>query len=301
MRPSQFFRNVLAFGLMGLLVAVPSWAAASEKKKGYALLALAGENVKWGTPVLGEPATIHYAFVKSRTVRQGARNCRITEPFPARLSKGNVSYSKIVAEFRLAFAAWESVAAVRFVLVDDAENADLLLGVQAKPSGVAYADVIRESGSHSDTAPIQSAAICINPEMHWETGFDGDSRSYDIRYVATHEIGHVIGLDHMRAKDRMIMSFKYREIFRVPQPGDIAGARLLYGPAPILAASLSAGGEDASIRCGGPDGPRVVSERQTAGHEAPPSAIRTDIDQMMIDCVDFSAGPAPASRTSADP
>ncbi len=81
-----------------------------------------------------------------------------------------------------------------------------------------------------EIAEITRSAVCLNPAHKWKIGFDGDLKSYDLRYTFAHEIGHAIGLDHY-LRGSSIMHFKYRETFRSLQPGDIAGARWVYGPA----------------------------------------------------------------------
>jgi len=50
-----------------------------------------------------------------------------------------------------------------------------------------------------------------------------------VRYVAAHELGHALGLDHAWGSDKL-MRFQYEERFYVPQRPDIAGAAFLYGP-----------------------------------------------------------------------
>jgi hypothetical protein len=70
--------------------------------------------------------------------------------------------------------------------------------------------------------------ICLDPTQPWKIGFGGNPEAYDIRYTLAHEIGHAIGLDHPGPTGEL-MSFSYGEGFRVLQPGDVAGAILLYG------------------------------------------------------------------------
>ncbi|MEX2455506.1 MAG: matrixin family metalloprotease [Rhodospirillaceae bacterium] len=200
---------------------------------GFRLLSLKGHGVKWGPGGPGTPAAIRYAFLRAPLARPGARNCSDMLPFPENLSGRAVPFSRVAAEFRAAFASWQEVAGVAFEEVADTGDADIVLGVQARPRGIAYADVAPLSKPFVLFGNGGRAAVCLNPAATWKTGFDGNERTYDIRYVAVHEIGHVIGLDHAGGpgdRSLRIMSFGYRERFRSPQPGDIAGARFLYGP-----------------------------------------------------------------------
>lgn len=204
---------------------------------GVSLISMRGLSVKWGTPDFGTSAVIRYAFLDSAVARPGARNCRTMGPFSALLKKGGVDRQKAFAEIHKAFAAWQAVANVTFHHVDDPAQADVLVGTQAAPRGIAFADVAFDRPPRGALASIRQGAVCLNPDVTWETGFDGNEKTYDIRYVAMHEIGHVLGLDHALGKRPTIMGFKYREKFRAPQASDIAGMNLLYGPRRIPTAA----------------------------------------------------------------
>jgi hypothetical protein len=204
----------------------------------YAFLILDGQKVKWGAPRLGTPALVRFAFLKTAVERPGSINCRSMRPFPRRLGPNGLTNATIAEEFRAAFATWQSLAGIRFEEVADAADADIVLGVQTIPKGIAYADIVPRKRPGTDVTEIHKAAVCFNPEFGWKSRFDGNLTVYDVRYVALHEIGHAIGLDHVWGKPGSIMAIKYQERFRQPQPGDIAGARALYGgpdiaPAPV--------------------------------------------------------------------
>jgi hypothetical protein len=81
--------------------------------------------------------------------------------------------------------------------------------------------------------PITQALVCLNPAKPWKVGFDGDLKTYDVRYTLAHEIGHAIGLDHPEPGGQL-MSARYGEQFRTLQDGDVRGAIQLYGPRPSL-------------------------------------------------------------------
>lgn len=226
----SWYRGAVVVGFLGLAAsAILHDKAIPGESPGYSLLSLDGVNVKWGTPHLGTPAVVRYAFLKAPLTRKEGTNCRSMSPFPDRFVNGGVEYPEITAEFRAAFAAWQSVAAVRFEEVHDPENADLVLGVQDSPAGVAYADVIPDGNRPAPIVSIRNAAICFNPNIHWKTAFDGNEKTYDVRYVALHETGHVIGLDHPWGPPGTIMNVKYKEVSRLPRANDAAGARQLYG------------------------------------------------------------------------
>ena len=123
---------------------------------------------------------------------------------------------------------WEAVADITFQEAPEDTRADILIGAQIEPEGWAFADVFYDAASPEPIKPISRALVCLNPLKSWKVSFDGDLKTYDLRYTLAHEIGHAIGLDHPSGGGQ-IMGYRYEERFRALQPGDVRGAILLYG------------------------------------------------------------------------
>jgi hypothetical protein len=214
--------------IAGLLpLAFPRPAHASDG--GYRLLELDGYKVKWGDRRLGAGASISYAFAGKALRFDDARNCGDLAPIEA-LSGESLSMETLKRETAAAFRVWERAAGLSFHQVDDARDADIILGAQGKPSGRAFANVSYTADPEEGVRAIDQALVCLNPEHKWKVGFDGDEDVYDIRYTLIHEIGHAIGLDHPGPSGQ-VMAFRYTEAFEDLQPGDLRGVQLLYGRA----------------------------------------------------------------------
>lgn len=136
----------------------------------------------------------------------------------------------LVREAAAAFRVWERAAGLSFHKVDDARDADIVLGAQGQPRGRAFANVAYAPESQEGVRAIEQSLVCLNPDHKWKVGFNGDKNVYDIRYTLIHEIGHAIGLDHPGPSGQ-VMAFRYTEAFADLQPGDLRGVQLLYGRA----------------------------------------------------------------------
>jgi len=219
----------------------------------FRLLVLDGSLTKWGTPRLGTGAEVTYAFVTRPTATKGARNCGVMDPFTELAGAAGLDRETLAAQAHEAFRAWEAVAQIRFRPAAREEDADILIGAQADPAGLAFANVALEEegrqGSKANrrtivnskgdlgaslkqvaprVASIRRSLICLNPERKWKVGFDGNLEVYDLRHTFTHEIGHAIGLDHP-GPTGALMAFRYTESAPGLQSGDIEAARKLYG------------------------------------------------------------------------
>ncbi len=196
---------------------------------GYRLLKLDGYRLKWGEQQLGVGATVSYAFAMDSLSFDAALNCGDLASIEL-LSSEDISIETLLRESAEAFRIWEQAAGLRFHRVADAEGADIIIGAQGQPMGRAFANVSYSDDLQDGVRRIERSLICLNPEQKWKSGFDGDTSIYDLRYTLVHEIGHAIGLDHPGPSGQ-VMGFRYTEAFSDLQPGDVAGARRLYGSA----------------------------------------------------------------------
>lgn len=219
-------------------VVATAWMAVPARAADYLQIVLDGHTMKWGTPVAGRGAAVTYAVVGSEQTFAGARNCPVIDPLDRLLAANHITGATFDGELAAAFTAWSDVADIRFKKVDG-PDADILIGAQGTPTGRAFTNVVyADPGTVTARASLTRSVICLNPDEPWKVGFDGNLGVYDIRYALTHEIGHAIGLDHP-GRTGELMDFRYREQFRVPQLGDIAGATFLYGPNPMLMTARS--------------------------------------------------------------
>ena len=199
----------------------------------FKVLKLEGHQVRWSLPADGGPRVITYRLVTETVRFPTARNCRGLAPLDGLAAASGLPTAALKEEARAAFAMWEAAANIVFKEAPEGAAADILIGAQTEADGWAFAEVFYDAASSGPVKPISQALVCLNPGKRWKVGFDGDLKTYDLRYTLAHEIGHAIGLDHPAAGSQ-IMHFRYEERFRALQPGDINGAALLYGPPPAL-------------------------------------------------------------------
>ena len=214
--------------------------AAGKTLQAYRHILLDGHKVKWGSSQPGTGAVVTYATLDTPARFPTARNCRAMAAVGELLGPNRIDRAIFEAELHAALALWSAAADIQFEPAASPDSADIVIGAQATPRGRAFTNV--EYGG-ADTGPkgiraLTRSLICLNPEIPWKTGFDGNLEVYDLRYTLLHEIGHAIGLDHPGVASQL-MDFRYVERFRAPQAGDIKGVVALYGPKPALTASAA--------------------------------------------------------------
>jgi hypothetical protein len=230
-RPLGAIVGLLCCALAGGPLAAETRLLPSREASLFKVLKLEGHQVRWSMPADGSPRVITYRLVTETLRFPNARNCRGLAPLDELAAASGVSAAALEQEAQAAFAMWEAAANIVFKEAPAGAPADILIGAQTEPDGWAFADVFYDAAAPEAIKPISQALVCLNPGKRWKVGFDGDLKTYDLRYTLAHEIGHAIGLDHPSGGSE-VMHYRYEERFRTLQPGDIKGAVALYGASP---------------------------------------------------------------------
>jgi Matrixin len=247
--------GVVAALVLWPMAALAGASAPSAAGNGLGLLQLGGQYVKWGSPVADGPAEVSYAYLDRPQRFPGARNCGEMTTLDALLRRSGLDRGRFESEVRAAFDLWSRAASIRFAEAADPADADILIGAQATGKGVAFTNVFHETVDDAPIGGIGRATVCLAPTQAWELGVDGDPKTYGVRYVVAHEIGHAIGLDH-RGRTGGIMGFAYLEPFAAATEvrlgaADVLAATWLYGaPPPSLLTRGTAGNVCAAAGCG---------------------------------------------------
>jgi hypothetical protein len=150
---------------------------------------------------------------------------RVTTPVRVWLPPGTAANFQpaFLGSVRAAFARWSEVGVpVRFDLTADSTNAEVRFQwrVQFEIERSGQTDLVWDQDGHIDSATVTIAT------------FDPKGRpmsAEDVRIVALHEIGHLIGLEHSPdSSDIMFPTAKVRDL----STKDIQTALLLYQLAP---------------------------------------------------------------------
>jgi hypothetical protein len=227
-REERFMRRLKILALAALLAGAGATAAEAE---GFRLLKLDGALIKWGAPGFGSGATVRYALLDGERTDPSAINCQAMTGLRGLMAANGIDRAAFEERLQSALSMWRDAADIAFVPVVEAAAADIVIGAQATPRGIAYTNVEHAPGPDGRFARLGQATICLNPAQPWRAGGEAPearSPTYELGRVLTHEIGHAIGLDHPGTRGE-VMAFSYQEDLDHLTPGDIEGIQLLYG------------------------------------------------------------------------
>ena len=217
------------------------WATVQEASAaGFRLLELDGTFIKWGAPRFGTGATVSYALLKEDRSDPGAINCKAMTALDGLLGRAGLDLAAFGERLKSALSMWHAAADITFVPAASAATADIVIGAEAVPRGIAYTNIQHEPVPGSRFAGLGQATICLNPMVAWRAGGTGDGKTttYELLRVLAHEIGHAIGLDHPGRRGEL-MAYAYQDSLDALTEGDIAGIVTLYGVPASLSAALA--------------------------------------------------------------
>ncbi|KAF8412428.1 hypothetical protein HHK36_000392 [Tetracentron sinense] len=193
------------------------------------------------SPRCGVPDTVHklhttrhfaYFSGQPRWTRQTPMT--LTYAFLPENSIGYLSSSDIRGAFKRAFARWASVIPVSFSETEDYWFADVKIGFYR--------------GDHGDGEPFDGVlgvlAHAFSPEsgrFHldaaetWAVDFGSEKSkvAVDLESVATHEIGHILGMAHTSVKEAIMYPSLSPRTKKVDlKLDDVKGVQALYGSNP---------------------------------------------------------------------
>lgn len=134
-------------------------------------------------------------------------------------------------EMETAFAAWSAVSNVQFVEVTDSgapfnqagASGDIRIG------GHAF-DGASGTLAHGYYPPPNGTSAAGDIHFDVAENWTCSAAGFDFGIVATHEIGHAIGLRH-EATNTAVMNAFYNAAVTSPLADDVVGAASIYGPA----------------------------------------------------------------------
>ncbi|XP_071789516.1 matrix metalloproteinase-19-like [Asterias amurensis] len=146
-------------------------------------------------------------------------------------SPQELSFSEVVATMREAFKLWSDVVPLRFFEVT-AGYADIYISFGTYSHGDLFA-FDGPGGTLAHAYPPMSGFDDLDGDVHFDDSETFTSSGYDginLLIVATHEIGHSLGLAHSEVQGALMQPFYsgYTPDFRLSYD-DILGMQLIYG------------------------------------------------------------------------
>ena len=165
-------------------------------------------DLKWGEPTLGTPSGEVTWSVDTSTFYDDLNIV------------GGYNETQMDAALVASFDAWESIAQIDFQRVESGGDVTVVANPLSGAAGTAFYTFDGNPG----LSEIFSGEITLNSNRDWTP--NGEGAGDDFYAVATHEIGHVIGLGHVEDSSQIMNPVIFASDLGA---GDIQGAQYLYG------------------------------------------------------------------------
>jgi hypothetical protein len=141
------------------------------------------------------------------------------------------------ATFTAALNVWASVAAVRFT---ETARAGLPNSIDVNFMVGLFPGVLASAAGPPPVVEPNAGNVFFNDDYSWEIGNDRGHAAFDLMYVAVHELGHSLGLDHTSEPGAVMFQFTGpHKVFTRLHPDDVAGIQSLYAAVPEPSTILS--------------------------------------------------------------